>query len=96
MDINELKSSHRDFILQTAAESGLTNLRVFGSFAQGEGTKAHDIDFLYDIQKPQGIFAIMRAKTALEDRLGMPVDLVYSGSLSPHIRDRVFREAVPL
>ncbi|WP_232822533.1 nucleotidyltransferase family protein [Thermus sediminis] len=45
---------------------------------------------------PSSLLDHVRLKLALEDLLGMPVDVVSEGGLSPRIREWVLKEAIPL
>ena len=86
----------RDEILRIAAKHGATNVRVFGSVANGTAGPDSDLDLLIDVGAkttpwfPGGLVA------DLEDALGCRVDVATERGLHPMIRDRVLSEARPL
>lgn len=96
MNMQELRSRYRDFILARAAEHGLTNVRVFGSVARGTATEASDLDLLVDLERRVGLFTLVKFQGMVADMLGMPVQVVTEKSLSPLFRDRVLHQAVAL
>jgi predicted nucleotidyltransferase len=68
---------------------------LFGSVARGDDTPGSDIDFLVEFDKGSSLFDLMDLQEALEDLLGVPVDVVSAGGLKDrdeHIR----REAMPI
>lgn len=96
MDLKELREKHRDFILKTAEEHGLTNIRVFGSVARGDAKPGSDLDLLVDLQRRIGLFTLLGFQHKVEDTLLMPVQVVTAESLSPYFRDTVLGYAEPL
>lgn len=75
---------------------GISSIRVFGSFARGDGREDSDIDLLVDyVPGPSG-FAFVRFCREVAQLLGRRVDAATERSLHPLIRDRVLAEAVPL
>jgi uncharacterized protein len=81
---------------QIARRHGATHLRVFGSVARGEASSDSDLDVLADFEAKRDLLDIAGFKLDLEALLGCNVDVVEEVSLSPHIRERVLREAQPL
>lgn len=70
-------------------------MALFGSVARGDDTPGSDIDFLVEFDKGSSLFDLMDLQEALEDLLGVPVDVVSAGGLKDrdeHIR----REAMPI
>ena len=96
MDARELLQKKRDEILQTAAERGAYNIRIFGSVARGEADLESDIDFLVDLEPSCSLFDIGGLLADLEELLGCRVDVVTEKGLHWYIRDRVLKEARPL
>ena len=92
----ELLGKRREEIQRVVAYHGAYNVRVFGSFARGEAGPQSDLDLLISVGPkttpwfPGGLVA------DLEQLLGRRVDIITDDALSPLIRDRVLREAVPL
>jgi len=80
------------FLIETAAR----NVCVFGSVARGAATQGSDLDLLVDMEPGRDLFALVAHKREVEEALGREVDVLTENSLSPHLRERILREAVPL
>lgn len=78
------------------ARHGLANPRVFGSVARGEDTEASDLDLLVDARADTSLLDLAKARDALEDALGVRVDLVTPDDLPEVFRAAAMAEAVPL
>jgi len=96
MGIQQILKSKRKAILSLAAKHGACNVRVFGSVARGEARPASDVDFLVEFKKNRSLFDHIGLIQDLEDLLKRKVDVVEDRLVHWYIRDRVFREAVPL
>jgi predicted nucleotidyltransferase len=86
----------REEITRIAAAHGARNVRVFGSFGRGEAGAASDLDLLVDMSDGRNLFDLIALSNALEDTLGLDVDVVTEGGLSPYLRERILDEAVAL
>ncbi len=93
VDITEDK---RRVILAIAARHGARNVRVFGSVARGEATGDSDLDLLVEMETGRTFLDLVGFWQDLEDLLGTRVDVLTDGGISPHLRDRILAEAVPL
>lgn len=96
MSVTDLLREKREDIYRIAARHGAKEIRVFGSCARGEAGPDSDIDLLVDTEAVTSSWFPAGLMLDLEDLLGRPVDVVTVRGLSPLIRDRVLREAVPL
>jgi len=96
MSLEELSHTKREDILSIAARYGASNVRIFGSVAQGEADEKSDIDLLVDMEPDRSLFDLGRLLTDLQDLLGCEVDVVPEDSLRERIRERVLKEAVAL
>jgi uncharacterized protein len=83
-------------LIETAARHGARNVRVFGSVARGTAAKNSDLDLLVDMEPGRDLLDLVALKREMEEALGLRVDVLTENSLSPHLRERVLREAVPL
>lgn len=83
-------------LIETAARHGARNVRVFGSVARGTAAKNSDLDLLVDMEPGRDLFDLVALKREMEETLGREVDVLTENSLSPYLRERVLREAVPL
>jgi predicted nucleotidyltransferase len=95
IDLQSLRL-RRDEIARCAATHGARNVRVFGSVARGEAGSASDIDLLVEMEPGRSLLDLVALWQALGDLLGGEVDVLSDGGLSPHLRDRILSEAVPL
>jgi uncharacterized protein len=68
---------------------GISRLRAFGSFARGEATPESDLDLIADFIGPVSLFDIVRIERELSDLVGVQVDLLTEGAISPYIRPRI-------
>jgi hypothetical protein len=69
---------------------------VFGSVLHGRDTDQSDLDLLVDPLPGVTLFDLGGLQVALEDLLGVPVDLLTPGDLPQRARERVLREALPV
>lgn len=83
-------------LVETAARYGARNVRVFGSVARGTATERSDLDLLVDMEPGRDLFDLVAFKQEIEEVLGRQVDVLTENSLSPYLREKVLREAVPL
>ena len=83
-------------IREVAERYGATRVRVFGSFARGDNRPGSDLDLLIELQPGRSLLDLVAIKQDLEDLLGLRVDVVTERSISPYMRDAVFKEAVAL
>ena len=86
----------RNDILHLAEQHGARNIRVFGSVARGEGGEASDLDLLVEMGEERSLMDRIALKQALEDLLGVEVDVVNEKALRPAIRERVLHDLVEL
>jgi len=83
-------NAHRDRLDEFAVKA----LFLFGSVARDEATSDSDVDFLVEFNRPVGLFTLLGLKAYLEELLGCSVDVGTPGSLRPHLRETVLREAI--
>lgn len=83
-------------LVATAAEYGVTNLRVFGSVARGQDRPDSDVDLLADLPPGMGLLGLGRVQADLEAIVDAQVDLVSATSLKPDVRKRAGFDLVPL
>jgi predicted nucleotidyltransferase len=88
-------AAHRNEILRLANEFGMKNPRVFGSVARGDDRPGSDLDLLVAVPRGKGLFALVGFARAVEDLLGVHVDVVSEGGLRES-HTAICREAVPV
>jgi len=88
----------RDEVIDKVSESGLidacrrndiTFLGVFGSYSRGEQREGSDIDFLVRFSRRKSLLDLVRIERQLSEVLGMKVDLLTEGSVSPYLIDGI-------
>jgi predicted nucleotidyltransferase len=83
----------RERLLALATRHGAVRLRVFGSVARGEATRASDIDFLVEMEPGRSLLDLGALQMDLSDELNRPVDVVSEAGLRPPHRERILAEA---
>jgi predicted nucleotidyltransferase len=83
-------------IVRIARRHGAQSVRVFGSRARGDGGPESDLDLLVTLEAGRTLLDLVAIKQDLEDLLHYPVDVVTEGGLSPHLRETILAEALPL
>lgn len=86
----------RQKIIQIAQLHGAENVRVFGSVVRGTVAPTSDVDFLIRLTPGRSVLDIVAIKQDIEELLGCKVDVVTEASISPYMRDEIFKEAVGL
>ena len=85
----------RDAILAAARRRHASRVRVFGSLARGEAGPSSDVDLLVDFDLEASLLDQVGLTQDLEALLGMHVDVISTGGLSPRHR-RIRDEAIDL
>ncbi len=94
---NSLETVDRVRLEEICRKHGITRLALFGSAARGELGPESDIDLLVEFVPGRRVgLRFITIQEELRVLLGRKVDLNTSAFLSPHFRDRVEAEAVPL
>jgi uncharacterized protein len=83
----------RQAVLQAAAQFRTTNLRVFGSVLHGHDHDGSDLDVLVDTLPGATLFDLGGLQVALEQLLGVPVDVLTPADLPSSFRTQVLAEA---
>jgi predicted nucleotidyltransferase len=86
----------RSEILDRASQHGARNVRVFGSAARGDAGPASDVDLLVEMETGRSLLDFVGLWQELEDLLGLKVDLVSDGGISPYLREQILSEAIAL
>lgn len=74
----------------------VSNVRVFGSVLHGTDQDGSDLDLLVDPRPGTTLFDLGGLQVALEDMLGVPVDVITPEDLPARIRARVVSEVRPI
>ncbi len=87
----------RGALVALCRRHGIRRLALFGSVLRGDASPDSDVDVLVEFEpgRTPGLrFIVIQDELSL--LLGHRVDLNTPGFLSPHFRDRIVREALPL
>jgi predicted nucleotidyltransferase len=79
-----------------AHRRGASNIRVFGSVANGTAGEGSDVDLIVDMDSKASGLAFVGLILDLQEALGRPVHVVETTPPREPLLDRVLREAVPL
>ncbi len=96
MNLEKIRLKHKKKILSIAKKYGLSNLRVFGSYAKGLQKKTSDIDILYSSPKDFSLMKHAAVEIELSDLLKIKVQLVSDKAVHHLIRDSIYSSAVAL
>jgi uncharacterized protein len=69
MNLQEIRSTRRDQILDLAAKRGARNVRVFGSLVRGDNHADSDVDFLVDMQPGRTLFDLSGLRPRVRERV---------------------------
>ena len=72
------------------------NVRVFGSAARAEAGPVSDVDLLVEMEPGRSLLGFVGLWQELEELLGTSVDLLSEGGLSPHLREKIYADALTL
>ena len=89
-------ASHSSAIRRLAHHHRAANPRLFGSVLRGTATPESDIDILVDALPGATLFDLGGLQMALEELLGVPVDLLTPQDIQPRLRETVLAEARPI
>ena len=96
MGIPEIIADKKEQILALAAEHGASNVRIFGSVANGTADRDSDIDFLVDMEKGRSLLDMGGLLMDLQQLFGRKVDVVTESGLRKRIRETVLKQAIEL
>lgn len=89
----EQLGARRSELIALADRHKAENLRVFGSVARGEANERSDVNLLVHFRDGASLFDLIDLKEGVEKLLGVAVDVVSDGGLSPYLKDRILNEA---
>lgn len=89
-----LSNEIKELIIENFEEEGAVKVSVFGSYASGDADEESDLDILAEFSSPKSLMEVSRIERRLSESIGIEVDLVTPGSLSPYIKDRIEEEVL--
>ena len=96
MGILEIIQDKKEQVLALAARHGASNVRIFGSVANGTAETDSDIDFLVDLETGRSLFDLGGLLMDLQQLFGRKVDVVTENGLHWYIKERIISEAKPI
>lgn len=85
----------KEIVATLAAQYGADRIYLFGSYTRGDVDQDSDIDLRIDKGAIRGL-QMGGLAADLEDALGIPVDLVPTGSLNSEFLSAIFNEEILL
>ncbi len=67
---------------------------IFGSYARGEQREGSDVDILVKFHKGATLFDLVGLSIFLEEKLGIPVDVVSQNAVKDELKERIYQEVV--
>ncbi len=96
MKPSEALAAKREEVRKAVLNFRVINPRVFGSALHGLDHEGSDLDLLVDTLPNTTLFDLGGLQIELEELLGVPVDLLTPGDISPKYREQVLVEARPV
>ena len=87
-----LSKSQLHIIIETLKPYHPKRIGLFGSVARNEENKDSDIDILFSLQQPLGLFTMSKIHFELEEKLHKKVDLISENGLNKFIKEKVLKE----
>ncbi|MDX1950159.1 MAG: nucleotidyltransferase domain-containing protein [Rickettsiales bacterium] len=94
--LNSFKNINTKKILEIANKYGVSNLRVFGSYAKGTNKKGSDLDLLYTSKRNFSLLKHAALELELTRLLKIKVQLVSDKALSSLIKKEVINSSIKL
>jgi predicted nucleotidyltransferase len=94
MSVSEILTILRDSRKEVHERYRLVIQGIFGSYVRSENTQTSDLDVLVLFDERANLLHLVGAANFLEERLGIPVDIVPADSLRVELRDQILAEAL--
>ena len=94
VDLNSVTKTLKEHKAELIKEYGLSEIGIFGSYAEGRQTEGSDLDILVDFGKTIDLFSFVNLKDYLSDLLSTKVDLVMKKALKPKIGERILSRVI--
>ncbi len=87
-----ITKSQQNIIIETLKPFQPMRIGLFGSFARNEETTSSDIDIIFLLKNPIGLFTLSDLQFELEEKLHKKVDLISENGLNKFIKERVLKD----
>ncbi len=81
-------------IAEYLKDQGAKKVSIFGSYVYDEERPDSDIDVLVIFSDSKSLLDLARIERELSELIGIKVDLLTEGALSPYIKDNVHKEMI--
>ena len=82
----------QNIIIDTLKPFHPMRIGLFGSVARNEETTTSDIDILFTLKNPIGLFTLSDIQFELEEKLHKKVDLISENGLNKFIKEKILKE----
>jgi predicted nucleotidyltransferase len=87
-----LSKSQLLIIIETLKPYHPKKIGLFGSVVRNDENIESDIDILFSLHKPIGLFTLSKIHFELEEKLHRKVDLISENGLNKFIKEKVLKE----
>lgn len=87
-----LSKSQLHIIIETLKPYQPKRIGLFGSAARNEENNDSDIDILFSLHQPIGLFTLSKIHYELEEKLHKKVELISEGGLNKFIKEKILKE----
>lgn len=87
-----ISKKQQDIIIKILKPYHPTSIGLFGSVARNEETNSSDIDILFLLKNPIGLFTLSDLQFELEEKLNKKVDLISENGLNKFIKEKILKE----
>ena len=88
--LEELLLESKKFLQE---QYGIEKIGYFGSYARNEQQQSSDLDIIIKLGRPIGL-EFLDIKYYLEEKIGVPIDLVTTNALKPQLKEQILKEVV--
>jgi hypothetical protein len=91
-----ISETQKELVLKYLQPLKPFKIGIFGSYARNENDSKSDLDVLVhlDYSQPISLLKLINVELNLSEALGISVDLVTEGSLSPHLRPYIEKDLI--
>jgi len=79
-------------VISILGEYGAQTIGIFGSYARGVQRPDSDLDLLVNFKERKSLLTLVRIERELSESIGIKVDLLTEGAVSPYLIDRIKSE----
>ncbi len=94
--MNKEVAEIQEYIVKILKRYQVIRASLFGSIVNGEFTSESDIDILVEFEGKKSLLDLAGLKLELQEKLKREVDVVTFKSLSPHLKDIILAQQVPI